>query len=172
MSHSRAANHGIIFDNSKHEGIHQDKDWAWRRWRGFCQASGNHADPFLTALSPRECDVYTKSLIQCYRTVDWTVNLLDLKGIREHNLTTGALRMATCHVASTFWDSFKPSPFHVEGSTNLRHQINKLCRSYKNVDPAPGNRQKTVTLKLLQIIFKLSGVGIPQFLDQTFAVIT
>jgi hypothetical protein len=169
MGHSSAANRGIIFD-SKQEGTHEDKDRAWRRWRGFCRASGNHADPFLTDLSPRERDVYAKSFVQCYRTADWTIGG-DLKGIRQRYLATSTLRTATGHVASTFRDNFKPSPFHVEGSTNLRHQINELCRSYENVDPAP-DKQKAITPKLLRSMFKLAGIGLPQFHDQTFAVIT
>jgi hypothetical protein len=169
MGHSSAANRGIIFD-SKQEGTHEDKDRAWRRWQGFCRASGKHTDPFLTDLSPRERDVYAKSFVQCYRTADWTVDG-DLKGIRERNLATSTLRTATGHVAATFRDHFKPSPFHVEGSTNLRNQINELCRSYENVDPLP-EKQKAITPKLLRSMFKLSGVGLPPFHDQTFAVVT
>jgi hypothetical protein len=79
--------------------------------------------------------------------------------------------MATSQVAATFQNHFEPSPFYVEGSTNLRNQINELCRSYKNVDPPP-KKQKAITPKLLRWMFQLAEVGIPLLHDQPFAVIT
>jgi hypothetical protein len=79
------------------------------------------------------------------------------------------VRKAASHLAQAFRCNLKPSPLHIEGSSQLHPSTRALFQSFDNIDPA-AKRQRAITPKLLRGMFRLAGVGIPVTHDSPAAI--
>ena len=61
LRHTSAANRSIIFGSCR-EARNEDADRLWRRWVGFCRASGSGSDLLITMLSHNEGGAFFQGL--------------------------------------------------------------------------------------------------------------
>jgi hypothetical protein len=79
------------------------------------------------------------------------------------------VRSAASSLAAAFRHHIQHSPFHVQGSPNMRPTLRALLRAYDNTDPAP-QRQKAITPKLLRYLFQSTGLATDNLRDSAPAV--
>jgi hypothetical protein len=117
------------------------------------------SDPFLASLSSRGQELFIRSFLGLYRNANWDKDG-QLAGNRQRPVVSGTVRSAASSLAATMRHHHKQSPFHQQGSANLRPALRALLRAFENTDPAP-QRQKAITPKFLRCLFDATGAGAP-----------
>lgn len=153
---SSAASRSII-THGKQEAAFEDVDRSWRRWTGFLARAGYRADPFLLALPPTDTELVARAFLSCVRNFKWCADgTLGLP--HEAAVLSGTVRETTSHVAASFRNHFKCSPFHNPVGSHFLPSISNLLKSYTDVDPAT-KRQKAISPKLLRHMYSLAKGG-------------
>ena len=151
LRHSSVANARIVLD-SKQEPAHENKDRVWRRWTSFCTEAGFDSDPFLSQLQQPETELVMRSFLSLYRVAHWSKTGAIL-GERPRPVVSATVRDAAGYLAASFRSSFKRSPLHIEGSSQLLPTIRALLKAFDTTDPPP-DRQKAITPKFLRKFFQ------------------
>jgi hypothetical protein len=113
--------------------------------------------PLLDHLPAQGRELILRSFFACFSNAAWAQSG-DFCGVNQRSVSASTIRNAASNLAAAFRISFRESPLHLAGGSQLLPSLKALFRAYDNLDPPP-KRQKAITPRFIRALHKLGSAS-------------